>query len=412
VKQLTINQALRLGVAAAQAGLTGLAQSHFRTVLEQDPDHIPALLWLAYLAPDPGESLRLLNRILASDPSNPSARLGMQQVWRRLGLNSPPAYPPPPQTPPATNLPILPGPAPARFRVALKLLPAILILGILGLSAWFSGAALISPKNLAAWLPISTALAGPEWLPDTLSGPIPAPAGLSQPGQAALEFMPPLQDGLNLTPASDTPGPRPQAAGVGLPLSQVRVGDLLPSLTEEAARQLFEPMTIAPLPIPEPALLAGPTQLPEPTPVNPALLAHRPAYPGEKWIEVNVKTQEITAWEGNIPVMSFKISTGLPETPTVLGNFRIYLKLKKTDMYGFNYHVPEVPYTMYFYGDYALHGTYWHNNFGYRMSRGCVNLSIDDARQLFEWAGPLIPPGESQVWAGDDNPGTLVVVHD
>ena len=81
-------------------------------------------------------------------------------------------------------------------------------------------------------------------------------------------------------------------------------------------------------------------------------------------------------------------------------------------MTGPGYYLPEVPYTMYFYEGYALHGTYWHNNFGQRMSRGCVNLQTDNAKQLFEWADPIVPPGQIEVVATHENPGTLVVVHE
>jgi lipoprotein-anchoring transpeptidase ErfK/SrfK len=63
-------------------------------------------------------------------------------------------------------------------------------------------------------------------------------------------------------------------------------------------------------------------------------------------------------------------------------------------MTGPGYSLPDVPYTMYFYQGYALHGTYWHDNFGQPMSRGCVNLSIDNSKKLFEWAAPVIPLGE------------------
>ena len=105
------------------------------------------------------------------------------------------------------------------------------------------------------------------------------------------------------------------------------------------------------------------------------------------------------------------VSTGLPNTPTMVGEFRVYLKLTATAMAGPGYYLPGVPYTMYFYGGYALHGTYWHNNFGNPMSHGCVNLSTEDARRLFEWADPILPSGASQVRASNSNPGTLVVVH-
>jgi hypothetical protein len=85
--------------------------------------------------------------------------------------------------------------------------------------------------------------------------------------------------------------------------------------------------------------------------------------------------------------------------------------LEKTLMTGDGYYLPDVPYTMYFYGGYALHGTYWHDNFGQPMSHGCVNLETGNAEKLFEWAEPALPPGQTQVTASVANPGTLVVVH-
>jgi lipoprotein-anchoring transpeptidase ErfK/SrfK len=101
----------------------------------------------------------------------------------------------------------------------------------------------------------------------------------------------------------------------------------------------------------------------------------------------------------------------LPGTPTVVGQFRIYWKLLASDMAGPGYYLPGVPYTMYFYRGYALHGTYWHNNFGRPMSHGCVNLRTADAQWLFNWSDPSLPAGVSQTQSSSANPGTLVVVH-
>jgi lipoprotein-anchoring transpeptidase ErfK/SrfK len=147
-------------------------------------------------------------------------------------------------------------------------------------------------------------------------------------------------------------------------------------------------------------------------PVDVASLPHQPTTLTEKWIEVVLSEQRVTAWEGNTPVMSFLTSTGLPNTPTVQGKYNIYWKLKSTLMAGPGYYLPEVPYTMYFYAGYGLHGAYWHDSFGQPMSHGCVNLSLDNAKTLFEWADPVIPEGQNQVTSSQDNPGTLVVVHE
>jgi len=114
------------------------------------------------------------------------------------------------------------------------------------------------------------------------------------------------------------------------------------------------------------------------------VLAEAP-YSG-RWIDVNLSTQTLTAYEGSIPVFTALVSTGLPATPTVTGHFKIYSKYTAIDMAGPGYYLPAVPWTMFFYRGYALHGAYWHNNFGQPMSHGCVNLSVPDAKWLFEFA--------------------------
>lgn len=114
-----------------------------------------------------------------------------------------------------------------------------------------------------------------------------------------------------------------------------------------------------------------------------------------RWIDINLRTQRLTAYQGSAAVFSALISGGLPATPTVVGRFRIYTKLVSTRMRGPGYDLPGVPYTMYFYRGYGIHGTYWHNNFGHPMSHGCVNMRTQDAAWLFNWASV----------------GTLVVTH-
>lgn len=111
---------------------------------------------------------------------------------------------------------------------------------------------------------------------------------------------------------------------------------------------------------------------------------------GEKWIDVNVSTQTLVAYEGSAPVYNTLVSTGTANHPTVTGQFRIWLRFRTQDMngyrLGYDYYLKGVPYVQYFYQDYALHGTFWHSNFGHPMSHGCVNLSPTDAEWLFHWA--------------------------
>ena len=105
-----------------------------------------------------------------------------------------------------------------------------------------------------------------------------------------------------------------------------------------------------------------------------------------RWIDVDLSAQKLTAYEGSTPVRSTLVSTGLPRTPTPTGRYRIYVKYVFDDMAGPGYYLPKVPYVMYFYRGYSLHGTYWHANFGQPMSHGCVNLPTSEARWLYSWA--------------------------
>jgi lipoprotein-anchoring transpeptidase ErfK/SrfK len=104
------------------------------------------------------------------------------------------------------------------------------------------------------------------------------------------------------------------------------------------------------------------------------------------WIEVNLTQQMAYAYEGQSLVNTFVISSGVSEHLTVTGSFHVYERHIKGNMWGPGYFLPDVPYIMYFYKGYSLHGTYWHNNFGTPMSHGCVNLSIPDAEWLYSWS--------------------------
>lgn len=110
----------------------------------------------------------------------------------------------------------------------------------------------------------------------------------------------------------------------------------------------------------------------------------------ERWIDVNLNTQSLVAYEGDTPVFNSLISSGMWNTPTVTGQFQTNMKYEKQDMngylLGYDYYLEDVPYVMYFFEDYAIHGTYWHNNFGTPMSHGCVNMDPVDAGWLFNWA--------------------------
>jgi lipoprotein-anchoring transpeptidase ErfK/SrfK len=107
---------------------------------------------------------------------------------------------------------------------------------------------------------------------------------------------------------------------------------------------------------------------------------------GGKWIDVDLSRQRVRAMQGNTVLKAFTVSTGRAPYYTPTGSFRVYVKYRSTTMSGPGYYLPGVPYTMYFYRGYALHGTYWHSNFGRPMSHGCINLRTADAKWLFNWS--------------------------
>ena len=105
----------------------------------------------------------------------------------------------------------------------------------------------------------------------------------------------------------------------------------------------------------------------------------------QRWIEINLSTQRLTAWEGGQAVFAAAVSTGTTATPTHPGIFSLQRKLISDRMRGEDYDVPNVPFTMYYYGGYAIHGAYWHNNFGTPMSHGCTNMRPKDAQFVYNF---------------------------
>ncbi|BBB49524.1 L,D-transpeptidase [Pelolinea submarina] len=102
------------------------------------------------------------------------------------------------------------------------------------------------------------------------------------------------------------------------------------------------------------------------------------------WIEVDLNTQTLFAYRGNQIINAFLISSGTEAFPTVTGTYQIYAKYSQYTMRGPDYDIPDVPYTMFFYKGYSIHGTYWHHNFGTEMSRGCVNMKTEEAAWIYE----------------------------
>lgn len=121
----------------------------------------------------------------------------------------------------------------------------------------------------------------------------------------------------------------------------------------------------------------------------------------DRWVEVDLSEQRTTLYNGATPLQSFVISSGLPQWPTVTGEFKVWHKNATQTMTGGSratgdfYNLPNVTWVTYFYKDYGFHTAYWHNNFGQPMSHGCVNMREADAKVVYDFA-PI---------------GTTVIVH-
>lgn len=147
-----------------------------------------------------------------------------------------------------------------------------------------------------------------------------------------------------------------------------------------------EAPTQAPAATEAPTQAPAPTEVPTqaPTPAPTGFPAPEPV--GENWIDVDLTQQRVYAMQGDTLVRAFIVSTGTSIHPTVTGQYRVYVKYTAASMSGPGYYLPGVPWIMYFYRGYGLHGTYWHNNFGTPMSHGCINLTIPEAEWLFNFS--------------------------
>ena len=141
-----------------------------------------------------------------------------------------------------------------------------------------------------------------------------------------------------------------------------------------------------------------------------------PEVPEEnKRIYVDLATQTVTAFEGQNPVLVARCASGAKGTETPVGDFRTYHKgpsvhmTNQGDGTANTYHLPGVPWVSFFTGTgVAFHGTFWHNDYGRPSSRGCVNLTPEDAKFIYRWTRPEVPIGTPYLNQPGD--GTLVQV--
>lgn len=138
---------------------------------------------------------------------------------------------------------------------------------------------------------------------------------------------------------------------------------------------------------------------------------------GARWIDVDTQRQVVTAYVGERPVYVTAVSTGRRGTETPTGVHRIWVKLAEDDMDDLerddvseNYAIQAIPWVQYFAGSVGFHAAFWHDRYGHPRSHGCVNLSPRDARWLFEFTQPNLPPGWDAILPHGDARGTVVQV--
>ena len=400
----------RLAVQQAREALRNDDRSTARKLAEQAAALAPKMedpwLILAALASPPA-SLDYVQQALKLDPNSPRAQRAMQ--WAMQRLNDPQAQrassagptsePSNSQEPSSGTLSGLPKSSGSEKRLASRrsgrtpVFPILLlVLGVLvcALAAWSASsspvvASILSQPAVEPTQPLT-------WAQVSLPKPTYTPAGPSnqmtlQQATATPVSVPTDQQSIA---ATDVPTDQPVATSAVLPAdtaiptaAPTWSGTLSLSYVQDtptSADTTSADATSAPAAANAPSL----PPVPGDAPAN-----------GVHWIDVDLTHQMVYAYAGNTVVNSFLVSTGTWDHPTVTGKYHIYVKLRYTDMSGPDYYLPNVPFTMYFYQGYGLHGTYWHHNFGTPMSHGCVNLATPDAEWLY----------------GFSSVGTLVNVH-
>ena len=133
----------------------------------------------------------------------------------------------------------------------------------------------------------------------------------------------------------------------------------------------------------------------------------------EKHIEIYLDRQLLLAFEWNVPVYAARVATGRKNYESPVGWFHTFHKRPTYHMFGgadeFSiFDLPGVPWDSYITDTgVALHGTYWHNDFGTQHSHGCINMALEDAKWIYRWTLPSVPPDEYLVL----NPGSGTRVH-
>ena len=135
----------------------------------------------------------------------------------------------------------------------------------------------------------------------------------------------------------------------------------------------------------------------------------------EIWIDADIETQMLAVMRGEIMLYLTLMSSAKKGHETPLGRYRIYDKSTGWDLGSLDgaddaYYMERVPYVMHYYPRYAIHSAFWHDNFGEPASHGCLNLSVKDARVVFDLVSPELPDGWRYVKQTNEHVGTAVRV--
>jgi lipoprotein-anchoring transpeptidase ErfK/SrfK len=385
-------QATRLARQALQHGDTHQARRYAAQAVRIAPDREEGWLIMAAVA-SPRASVAYLQKALEINPSSTRARAGMHWALQRLRTDEESAFQ---EEQPATTTPAIQKAEKEQPPAPVSVAPAVRRRSRRSPWAWVSlGLALLLLCMAVGFMTVT-------WSP--VSYPV-----LSQAQDYAIALV------YSPTPTfTDTPKPTLTSTATSTPIpsdTPTPTSSPTPLPTDTPTPTFTDTPTVTPTatetPIPTATFSATPAQVaqnPTAVPVRKGKGRKNPnpgIRPGnvnlsDRWIDVDLSAQTVFAMQGDQIVNRFLVSTGLWPNVTVTGEYRIYVKYRAADMSGPGYYLPDVPYVMYFYKGYGLHGTYWHNNFGHPMSHGCVNLRTPDAGWIFDWSSV----------------GTVVSVHD
>lgn len=354
------------------------------------PDMEDVWLVLAASDPNPLDALAYARKALEINPQSTRARRGIE--WASSRVKQVEVHPEQSRmlSQDQTQPTIVPNPVEAAASLPRKhtyqtavampalqsqgrnwLLPALLIGAACFVIGFFALFAVTSPAMASIVSSFSAPAPTQEnlWAPAEIAKPAAVPVSVSAFAQSNTDNSSSASNAPQSNPALDTVPTAtdvPTVEPTEIPTEEPTLQPSIPEVTETPGTMAME--IVEESSAPEPAA-------PEYASGN-----------GERWIDVDLTNQSVYAYEGDTVVNSFIVSTGTWLTPTVTGQYKVYVKIRSGNMHGPGYFLPDVPYIMYFYKGYGLHGTYWHHNFGTPMSHGCVNLQTDDAAWLFNWA--------------------------